>query len=101
MSCGLSPYQYVTLSGLKYELALYHPDQLRRALGMYPGFGSLIRIGGRRGDLPLHAHSDGCIVQLHGSFDAFACATGHAFPDLIRQADRASFATLSNNARLR
>jgi hypothetical protein len=90
VGCGITPYRYAILSRLKYEVSRYHLSQFERVLEMFPQIALLRPIGDQLGVSPIYAHSDGCVFQLYGAFDAFACAFAHrfGFPD----AERASFA---------
>lgn len=77
---------YLDASRVKAHVARFHLDAFRGALGDLT-----IRVDWPHQDPPpptllsTYGHADGCVLQLVGSFDAWACAAGwalgHTSPD--------------------
>ena len=93
MSCGLSPYRYSNYSRFKYDVAMWHLIQFRRALDIVPSSAMFFRFDGEHALSPVWGHADGIVLQLHAAFDAWACALAHwcTWPN----SDRSSFRILS------
>ena len=96
MTCGLSPYRYSNHSRFKYDVAMWHLLQFRRALDIVPSSAMFFRFDGEHALSPVWGHADGVVLQLHAAFDASACALAHrhTWPS----SDRASFRVLGGKA---